>query len=145
MTPLLVDAVSKRFDASNAAPALSEVSLSVTAGELVVLLGPSGSGKTTLLRCFNRLVTPMSGVITIGGVDIANESVVALRRRIGYVPQHGGLLLAVHSKRDSSAIHANAEALDFSTCNDGLAGHAHEPVSGEAKCFSVRAAKDNRV
>ena len=72
--------------------AVRDVSLDVAAGAAVALVGESGSGKTTLLRCFNRMVTPVSGEITLGGVDISREPVGSLRRRIGYVPQHGGLL-----------------------------------------------------
>ena len=72
--------------------AVRDVSLDVAAGAAVALVGESGSGKTTLLRCFNRMVVPERGAITIGGVDIMAEPAETLRRRIGYVPQHGGLL-----------------------------------------------------
>lgn len=72
--------------------AVRDVSLEVAPGTAVALVGESGSGKTTLLRCFNRMVTPERGTISVGGVNIATEEVAALRRRIGYVPQHGGLL-----------------------------------------------------
>src|SRR3954462_12875790 len=72
--------------------ALHEVSLSVRQGECVVLVGESGSGKTTLLRCFNRLVDPDSGRVLVEGTDAARLDPIALRRRIGYVPQDGGLL-----------------------------------------------------
>jgi osmoprotectant transport system ATP-binding protein len=72
--------------------AVRELSLDVAPGTAVALVGESGSGKTTLLRCFNRMVTPKSGTITVGGIDISTEPVAELRRRIGYVPQHGGLL-----------------------------------------------------
>jgi osmoprotectant transport system ATP-binding protein len=58
----------------------------------VVLVGESGSGKTTLLRCFNRLVEPDTGRILVGGSDAAELEPIALRRRLGYVPQDGGLL-----------------------------------------------------
>jgi osmoprotectant transport system ATP-binding protein len=72
--------------------ALAEVSVEVTRAECVVLIGESGSGKTTLLRCFNRLVDPDSGRVLIEGVDASQLDPIALRRRIGYVPQDGGLL-----------------------------------------------------
>jgi osmoprotectant transport system ATP-binding protein len=72
--------------------ALDGVSLEVSRTECVVLIGESGSGKTTLLRCFNRLVDPGSGRVLIDGVDAAQLDPIALRRRIGYVPQDGGLL-----------------------------------------------------
>jgi osmoprotectant transport system ATP-binding protein len=68
------------------------VSLSVPHGACVALVGESGSGKTTVLRTFNRLVDPDSGTVRVGGEDAAMLDPVALRRRIGYVPQDGGLL-----------------------------------------------------
>ena len=72
--------------------ALDGVTLDVREGECVALVGASGSGKTTLLRCFNGLVTPDAGRITIGARDVASMDIIELRRRIGYVPQDGGLL-----------------------------------------------------
>jgi osmoprotectant transport system ATP-binding protein len=86
---LLAERVSKRF---GAVVALDEVSLNVPSGALLALVGESGSGKSTLLRCFNRLVDPDSGRIRVLGEDVATIDAVALRRRIGYVPQDGGLL-----------------------------------------------------
>jgi osmoprotectant transport system ATP-binding protein len=72
--------------------ALDGVSITVNRGECLVLIGESGSGKTTLLRCFNRLIDPDSGEVFIGGQPAAELDPVLLRRRIGYVPQDGGLL-----------------------------------------------------
>ncbi|MEA2722694.1 MAG: osmoprotectant transport system ATP-binding protein [Gemmatimonadales bacterium] len=72
--------------------ALDAVSVDVGRAECVALIGESGSGKTTLLRCFNRLVAPDHGRVLIDGVDAAELDPIALRRRIGYVPQDGGLL-----------------------------------------------------
>jgi osmoprotectant transport system ATP-binding protein len=86
---LLAERVSKRF---GAVVALDEVSLSVPSGALLALVGESGSGKSTLLRCFNRLVDPDSGVVRVDGDDVSAIDAIALRRRVGYVPQDGGLL-----------------------------------------------------
>jgi osmoprotectant transport system ATP-binding protein len=72
--------------------ALDGVSLEVEGGECVALVGESGSGKTTLLRCFNRLIDPDEGAIAVDGEDVRAADPVALRRRVGYVPQEGGLL-----------------------------------------------------
>jgi len=47
---LAMDGVSKRFGPLEV---LRNISLSVSSGEVVVVIGPSGSGKTTLLRCIN--------------------------------------------------------------------------------------------
>jgi osmoprotectant transport system ATP-binding protein len=76
----------------NGTVALSGVSLDASAGEMVALVGESGSGKTTLLRSFNRLVEPESGTVRVGGADVRHTDPIDLRRRVGYVPQHGGLL-----------------------------------------------------
>ena len=72
--------------------ALDAASLDVAAGTCVALVGESGAGKTTLLRCFNRMVVPDDGAVFVGGDDVSQTAVEALRRRIGYVPQNGGLL-----------------------------------------------------
>lgn len=72
--------------------ALDGASLVVSRGQCVALVGESGAGKTTLLRCFNRMVVPSAGTVLVGGADLSRQPVVELRRRIGYVPQQGGLL-----------------------------------------------------
>jgi osmoprotectant transport system ATP-binding protein len=72
--------------------ALHDVSLTVARGRCVALVGESGAGKTTLLRCFNRMVVPTRGEVRVGDADISRQPVAELRRGIGYVPQHGGLL-----------------------------------------------------
>src|SRR2546429_6161084 len=72
--------------------ALDDVTIDVPAGRATALVGESGSGKTTLLRCFNRLVEPERGQVTVGDKDVRTQSPVLLRRGIGYVQQHGGLL-----------------------------------------------------
>ena len=60
-------------------------------GHKLALGDDSGSGKTTLLRLANRLIEADSGTITVEGEDVQNVDPVALRRRIGYVFQSGGL------------------------------------------------------
>jgi osmoprotectant transport system ATP-binding protein len=82
--------VHKRF--ASGAAALDGVSLSVPAGEVLVLLGTSGSGKTTALKTVNRLVEADSGDIVVLGRDVREWDRVALRRGIGYVIQEAGLL-----------------------------------------------------
>jgi iron(III) transport system ATP-binding protein len=67
---LSVESLRKVFPATRGTPskpAVDDVSFSVPAGEIVVLLGPSGCGKTTTLRCVAGLEHPTSGRIRIGG------------------------------------------------------------------------------
>lgn len=82
--------VSKRFD-GQAAPAVTDLSLDISSGEIVVLVGPSGCGKTTTLRMINRLVEPTSGSIEVMGRDQRVLPAHELRRSIGYVIQQVGL------------------------------------------------------
>jgi osmoprotectant transport system ATP-binding protein len=83
----LVD-VSKRY--ADAA-ALYPTNLSIERGKTTVLIGPSGCGKSTLLRLIIGLIEPDSGSIKFDGEPITPDKIGALRRRIGYVIQEGGL------------------------------------------------------
>jgi osmoprotectant transport system ATP-binding protein len=83
----LVD-VSKRY-ADTAA--LHSTNLSIERSKTTVLIGPSGCGKSTLLRLIIRLIEPDSGLIEFDGELIVPQNIDALRRRIGYVIQEGGL------------------------------------------------------
>ena len=90
--------VSKRYAAARprgglpAAPgAVYDLSLTVPAGKICVLVGPSGCGKTTSLKMVNRLIEPTGGRILIDGADVAGRDATELRREIGYVIQQVGL------------------------------------------------------
>jgi polar amino acid transport system ATP-binding protein len=66
--PMLeISGISKRFGTLEV---LRDVSLSVGAGEVVVVIGPSGSGKTTLLRCINLLEDYEEGFVSVDGAPI---------------------------------------------------------------------------
>jgi osmoprotectant transport system ATP-binding protein len=83
-------AVTKRYPGREA-PAVRELSLSVPAGEICVLIGPSGSGKTTAMKMVNRLIDITDGDITIGEQSVRSLDLTELRRGIGYVFQQIGL------------------------------------------------------
>ena len=82
--------VSKRYE-GQPQPAIHELSLTVPAGEVCVLVGPSGSGKTTTMRLINRMIPLTSGDILLGGRSVLQREPRALRREIGYVIQQVGL------------------------------------------------------
>jgi osmoprotectant transport system ATP-binding protein len=98
---LEADAVVKRY---GSVTALAGVTLAARAGECIALVGESGSGKTTLLRCFNRMVEPDAGTIRIDGRDVRDADPIALRRRIGYVQQDGGLLPHWRVRRNAALV-----------------------------------------
>jgi osmoprotectant transport system ATP-binding protein len=70
---------------------LRPIDLMVAAGRTTVLLGPSGCGKSTLLRLILGLLWPDSGEVLVEGQRLTPAAVLAIRRRMGYVVQDGGL------------------------------------------------------
>jgi len=95
---LEVAGVSKTYPSVPPVTALRDVSLTLTAGELVAVVGPSGSGKTTLLHVMGSLDRPTAGIVKITGLDLAGLSdrqLAALRAgRVGFVFQQ--FFLAEH-------------------------------------------------
>ena len=68
---------------------LSDIDLTIAAGNVVVVCGPSGSGKSTLIRCINRLETIQSGEIVVDGMSLSDPKLDAakLRANVGMVFQ----------------------------------------------------------
>jgi ABC-2 type transport system ATP-binding protein len=79
--------VSKRYGQVSA---LDRLTLDVRTGEVFGLLGPNGSGKTTFMRLLAGYVLPSAGKLTVRGLDVVKDS-LAVRRRIGYVPESAPL------------------------------------------------------
>ncbi|WP_074127634.1 ABC transporter ATP-binding protein [Bradyrhizobium sp. NAS96.2] len=75
--------VSKRY---GPVLALEGLTLDIHAGEVFGLLGPNGSGKTTFMRLLAGYLLPSAGRLMVAGHDVVGDS-LAVRRRIGYVPE----------------------------------------------------------
>ena len=84
---LSVRGVTRRYDAVTA---LADVSLELSAGQVLGLAGPNGAGKTTLMRIAATLDFPTSGDVLLSGVDVVAAPDV-VRRWIGYMPEIFGL------------------------------------------------------
>lgn len=67
-------------------PALKDVSLTISDGEFLLVCGPNGSGKTTLIRHLNGLLKPVSGSVSVNGIDAAKSPREAMQR-VGMVFQ----------------------------------------------------------
>src|SRR5438034_10512657 len=87
---LVFDHVTKRYPGQER-PAVDDLSLTIPAGDLCVLVGPSGGGKTTAMKMVNRLITITEGDITIDERSVRAMDLTELRRGIGYVIQQVGL------------------------------------------------------
>ncbi|MDE2271929.1 MAG: ATP-binding cassette domain-containing protein [Xanthomonadaceae bacterium] len=71
--------------------AVADVSLAFPRGRTSILIGSSGSGKSTLLRLLIGLEWPSAGMVLCDGEALRRDSLPAVRRRVGYVIQEGGL------------------------------------------------------
>jgi len=80
----------KRYPGQSTA-AVEDLSLTVPAGEICVLVGPSGCGKTTAMRMVNRMTEITSGDIMLDDSSVRERRPAELRREIGYAIQQIGL------------------------------------------------------
>ncbi len=103
--PLVVDDLTVEFvhDGYAIRP-LDRLSFSVEPGEIAVLLGPSGSGKTTLLSCLGGILSPTSGSIRLGDLDVTGRSSGELgnyrRSQVGFVFQAFNLIASLTAREN---------------------------------------------
>ncbi len=89
--------------------ALNDVTLAVAGGSVTALVGPNGAGKTTLMRCIAGLETPLTGSITVAGMDVIEQPREA-HRVMGYLSDFFGLY------QDLSV----ARCLEYAAASQGL-------------------------
>lgn len=106
--------ISKRF---GAIAAVEDLGFQVEHGEIVALLGPNGAGKTTCMRMLSGFLRPDRGSVRLGGYNTAEEP-LALRRSLGYLPEHAPVF------RESSVI----AYLRFIASARGLGKRAYNTV-----------------
>ena len=82
-TLIEVKGLSKNFGALQA---VSDISLSVTRGEVLGFLGPNGAGKSTTMKMITGFLSPSAGTVSVAGFDI-EDAPLAAKARLGYVPE----------------------------------------------------------
>jgi cobalt/nickel transport system ATP-binding protein len=93
--------------------ALLGVDFTIAGGERVALLGPNGAGKTTVALHLNGVLRADRGTISIGGIELTDESVPQVRRKVGIVFQ---------DPNDQLFMPTVGEDVAFGPANLGLAG-----------------------
>jgi len=121
--------VSKSY---GSAVVLPRFDLTIETARTTVLIGPSGCGKSTILRLMIGLVQPDSGTVLIGGTALTAETLLEVRRGLGYVIQDGGLFPHL-SARDNVVLMARYLGWDPGRIKARLAELAeltHFPIDG---------------
>jgi cobalt/nickel transport system ATP-binding protein len=111
--PPALELTGLRFRYPDGTPALDGVDLVVAAGERVALVGPNGAGKTTLSLHTNGLLRADEGRVRVAGIELADDTLREIRRRVGFVFQRAEDQLFMSTVRDDVA---------FGPANHGLRG-----------------------
>ncbi|MDI6900773.1 MAG: ABC transporter ATP-binding protein [Anaerosomatales bacterium] len=105
--------------------ALRGVSLGVDAGEHVALLGPNGAGKSTLMLHANGVLRATSGSVAVGGVTVTDDTVRAVRARVGLVFQDPDDQLFMTTVYDDVAFGPLNMGLDRAEVDERVHGALH--------------------
>ncbi|WP_145926539.1 ABC transporter ATP-binding protein [Amycolatopsis orientalis] len=126
-------------------PALTGLSLEVSAGETVALVGATGAGKSTAVKLVARFYDATGGVVRIDGTDIREYDLAALRARMGVVPQEAHLFSGtvadnVRYGRPTATDAEVEEAVRSVGALDGVAALPagfHQPVGERGRSLSA--------
>ena len=114
--------------------ALHSTNLQIPAGKTTVLIGPSGCGKSTILRLIIGLLMPTAGSVEFEGAPVSQHNIIALRRRMGYVIQEGGLFPHLTAAQNVTLMAQHLQSTvkpdEIRAKLDGLCELTHFPQAG---------------
>lgn len=87
-----VQSLSKIFGKQRA---VDQISFEARPGEILGFLGPNGAGKSTTMKIATAYLPPTEGLVEVCGIDV-QEDPLAVRKRIGYLPEHNPLYLDMY-------------------------------------------------
>lgn len=108
-------------------PAVTDLELTVPAGQSVALVGQTGAGKSTLVKLIARFYDPSHGSVSVDGQDLRELDLTGYRQRLGYVPQEA--YLSPGTVRDAIA-YGRPAASDAEVEQAARAVGAHQMVAG---------------
>jgi len=115
-------------------PVLSNINLTVPAGEALAIVGPSGGGKTTLTNLIPRFLDLKKGSIVIDGVDIRDVTVASLRSQIAMVTQQ--TILFNDTVRNNIA-YGDHQAPELQIIEAAKAAHAYDFIQALPSGFDT--------
>jgi ATP-binding cassette, subfamily B, bacterial len=107
-------------------PALSDLTVDITPGQLVALVGPSGAGKTTITALVARFVDPQAGRILVDGTDLRQVTLASWTAQLGMVFQDTFLF---HASIAENLRYARPDATDADLIAATQAAHLHELIT----------------
>jgi ABC-2 type transport system ATP-binding protein len=112
-----VKGITKLFGSQRA---VDNISFRVNKGQILGFLGPNGAGKSTTMKIATCFLPPTDGTILVNGYDV-NVEPIAVKRQVGYLPEHNPLYLDMYVK----------EYLHFAGAINGLKGRFLKNRIGE--------------
>ncbi|NQY08254.1 MAG: gliding motility-associated ABC transporter ATP-binding subunit GldA [Flavobacteriales bacterium] len=91
---IIVENITKLYGEQKA---LDNMSFEVKSGEIVGFLGPNGAGKSTMMKIITCFIPQSSGKVSVCGFDVEEDS-IAIRKKVGYLPEHNPLYLDMYVK-----------------------------------------------
>jgi ATP-binding cassette subfamily C protein len=109
---------------------ISDVSLSVNAGDILGVVGASGAGKTSLARVISGAIAPDSGAVRIDGANFEDWEPDALGVYVGYLPQDLQLIAGTVAQNINrfAMREVDADSVDAATIEAGRASGAHDMI-----------------
>lgn len=122
--------------------ALDAVSFVIKTGEIVGFLGPNGAGKSTMMKILTCYLPQTEGIAKVCGLDVS-ESSIAVRKKVGYLPEHNPLYLDMYVKEWLS-FSAGVYGVSRNRVNDmikkvGLSSESHKKLGQLSKGYRQRA------
>ncbi|MCR9154915.1 MAG: gliding motility-associated ABC transporter ATP-binding subunit GldA [Bacteroidetes bacterium] len=121
--------------------ALDEVTFEIPKGEIVGFLGPNGAGKSTMMKILTGYIPQSEGSAQVCDIDVEEES-IAVRQKVGYLPEHNPLYLEMYVKeylRFMAGVHkADKSLVDAMIEKVGLAPEKHKKVGQLSKGYRQR-------
>lgn len=122
--------------------ALDAVSFEIKTGEIVGFLGPNGAGKSTMMKILTCYLPQSEGVAKVCGLDVSEDS-IAVRKKVGYLPEHNPLYLDMYVREwlsfSAGVYGVSRKRVDEIIRKVGLTPESHKKLGQLSKGYRQRA------